>query len=80
MYVRACLRACGWVFVCIFINLTCAHARTGANTSDIITQYISTIRSLRLLDPSGVTLEAVGGDIRAYLSERPDTVRCIVSR
>lgn len=50
----------------------------GANTSDIITQYISAIRSLRILDPSGVTLEAIGGDIQMYLKERPDAVRCIV--
>jgi anaphase-promoting complex subunit 2 len=51
----------------------------GANTSDIIMQYISTIRALRILDPSGVTLEAVGGEVQAYLRERPDAVRCIVT-
>jgi hypothetical protein len=36
----------------------------GATTSDIVDQYILTIKALRYLDPSGVTLEAVGDPIR----------------
>jgi len=50
----------------------------GANTADIITTYIATIRSLRLLDPTGVLLEAVATPIRHYLKARPDSVRKIV--
>lgn len=51
----------------------------GANTSDIITQYISSIKGLRLLDPSGVILERVCDPVRHYLRIREDTVRCIVA-
>jgi anaphase-promoting complex subunit 2 len=51
----------------------------GANTKDIITQYISLIRVLRVLDPPGVLLARVAGGIRAYLRGRSDTIRCIVS-
>ena len=39
----------------------------GANTSDIITQYISSVRSLKLLDPTGVVLERVCEPVKAYL-------------
>lgn len=38
----------------------CLQARallSGANTADIITTYINTIRALRILDPSGVVLQ-----------------------
>ncbi|KAL6069171.1 Anaphase-promoting complex subunit 2 [Balamuthia mandrillaris] len=51
----------------------------GANTSDIITTYISTIKALRLLDPSGIILEAVSSPIHLYLREREDTIRCIIT-
>ena len=37
------------------------------NTSDILTQYISTIRALRALEPSGVILENVCQPLREYL-------------
>ena len=39
----------------------------GANTSDIITQYISAIRALGILDHSGVVLEQVCDPVRTYL-------------
>ena len=39
----------------------------GANTADIITQYISSIRSLKILDSSGVILEWVCDPVRRYL-------------
>jgi anaphase-promoting complex subunit 2 len=39
----------------------------GADTKDIITQYISTIRSLRILEPQGVLLSRVAEPIRKYL-------------
>ncbi|XP_025096044.1 LOW QUALITY PROTEIN: anaphase-promoting complex subunit 2-like [Pomacea canaliculata] len=51
----------------------------GVNTSDILTAYISAIRSLRVLDPAGVILELVCEPVRKYLRSREDTVRCIVS-
>ncbi|XP_070531907.1 anaphase-promoting complex subunit 2-like [Ptychodera flava] len=51
----------------------------GANTADILTQYISSIRALRVLDPAGVILELVCEPVRKYLRTRDDTVRCIVS-
>eukprot|EP00731_Ephydatia_muelleri_P024290 Em0016g561a len=51
----------------------------GANTSDIITQYISAIRALGILDHSGVVLEQVCDPVRTYLRTREDTVRCIVA-
>lgn len=51
----------------------------GAATSDIIEQYVSTIKTLREVDPTAVLLEAVGEDIREYLRSRRDTIRCIVT-
>lgn len=50
----------------------------GAETKDVITQYISTIRSLRILDPPGVLLHKIAEPIRKHLRERPDTIKCIV--
>ncbi|KAJ2523426.1 Anaphase-promoting complex subunit 2 [Coemansia sp. RSA 1939] len=50
----------------------------GATTGDILTQYVSAIRCLRLLDPSSTVLEIVARPIRAYLRSRADTVACIV--
>jgi len=49
------------------------------NTSDILTQYISTIRALRALEPSGVILENVCQPLREYLRTRDDTIRCIIT-
>lgn len=51
----------------------------GVNTPDILTAYVSTIRSLRHLDPSGVILETVTKPVRYYLRNREDTVRSVVS-
>lgn len=51
----------------------------GVNTPDILTAYISTIRTLRYLDPSGVILETVTKPVRHYLRYREDTVRSVVS-
>lgn len=39
----------------------------GANTAVIITQYISSIRCLMILDSSGVILERVCDPVRTYL-------------
>ncbi|KAI0670871.1 ubiquitin-protein ligase [Trametes maxima] len=51
----------------------------GADTKDILTQYVSIIRCLRVIDPPGVLLYKVADPIRKYLRERPDTIRCIVA-
>ena len=51
----------------------------GVNTSDILTQYISTIKAFRILDPSGSSLDKVSEPIKAYLVTRPDTARQIIS-
>eukprot|EP00118_Oscarella_pearsei_P017982 m.181468 g.181468 ORF g.181468 m.181468 type:complete len:128 (+) comp39272_c0_seq24:102-485(+) len=50
----------------------------GACTTDILTHYVSTIKSLKLLDPTGVVLEQAGEPVREYLRLREDTVRRIV--
>ncbi|XP_043725426.1 anaphase-promoting complex subunit 2 isoform X2 [Telopea speciosissima] len=51
----------------------------GASTNDILHQYVSTIKALRTIDPTGVFLEAVGEPIREYLRGRKDTTKCIVT-
>eukprot|EP00968_Pinguiococcus_pyrenoidosus_P028432 scaffold7850_cov372-Pinguiococcus_pyrenoidosus.AAC.2 len=50
----------------------------GASTNQVIDVYISTVKSLRLLDPSDQLLDIVADPIRKYLRQRQDTVRCIV--
>ncbi|WVQ64090.1 uncharacterized protein L199_002249 [Kwoniella botswanensis] len=51
----------------------------GAETKLVLSIYISTIRSLRILDPQGVLLHKVATPIRKHLRERSDTTKCIVS-
>ncbi|CAG8742081.1 1007_t:CDS:10 [Cetraspora pellucida] len=51
----------------------------GAGTNDIIITYISTVKCLRLLDPSGVLLEKITGPIRNYLRTREDAARFLVN-
>ncbi|KAF9623696.1 hypothetical protein IFM89_003841 [Coptis chinensis] len=51
----------------------------GASTNDILHQYVSTIKALRIIDPTGVFLEAVGEPVRDYLKGRKDTIKCIVT-
>lgn len=50
----------------------------GVNTGDILSAYISAIRALRVLDPSGILLDRVCEPVKKYLRSREDTVRCIV--
>ncbi len=50
----------------------------GANTSQIIDIYVATIKTLRILDPTGILLESISEPIKDYLRGRHDTVRCIV--
>lgn len=51
----------------------------GVNTSDILTAYISAIKALRVLDPTGIVLLIVCEPVCKYLRSREDTVRCIVT-
>lgn len=51
----------------------------GVNTYDILTAYISAIKALRALDPTGLILQLVTEPVRRYLKSRDDTVRCIVT-
>eukprot|EP01041_Mallomonas_annulata_P004911 gene4911-9792_t len=51
----------------------------GAATTQILDMYISTIRALRIIDPSDLLLAYVATPVRKYLMSRKDTVRCIVS-
>ncbi|KAG1659260.1 Anaphase-promoting complex subunit 2 [Nymphon striatum] len=50
----------------------------GVATVDIISAYISTIKALRVLDPTGVILQLVCEPLRKYLKTREDTVKWIV--
>nr|XP_023028180.1 anaphase-promoting complex subunit 2 [Leptinotarsa decemlineata] len=51
----------------------------GVSTPDVLTAYIAAIRSLRVLDPTGLLLETVTQPVHQYLRSRDDTVRCVVS-
>ncbi|KAF8816437.1 hypothetical protein BYT27DRAFT_7221469 [Phlegmacium glaucopus] len=51
----------------------------GADTKLILSQYVATIKCLRIIDPPGVLLFKVADPIRRYLRERSDTIRSIVS-
>eukprot|EP00871_Galdieria_phlegrea_P004993 jgi/Galph1/5495/GphlegSOOS_G4183.1 len=51
----------------------------GATTSDILTTYVHTIHSLRIIDPDGMILQHVSEPIRKYLQRRNDTIRCIIN-
>mmetsp|Transcript_48544 Transcript_48544/g.92867 ORF Transcript_48544/g.92867 Transcript_48544/m.92867 type:complete len:570 (+) Transcript_48544:271-1980(+) len=53
--------------------------QSGAATSLILGQFVSTIRVLRELDPAGVLLAAVRTPLQHYLRCRKDTIRCIVT-
>eukprot|EP00629_Pelagomonadales_sp_RCC1024_P017134 CAMPEP_0119261140 /NCGR_PEP_ID=MMETSP1329-20130426/1278_1 /TAXON_ID=114041 /ORGANISM="Genus nov. species nov., Strain RCC1024" /LENGTH=570 /DNA_ID=CAMNT_0007260643 /DNA_START=295 /DNA_END=2004 /DNA_ORIENTATION=+ len=63
------------------LRMTLEHRllHAGANTSQIIDMYISTIKVLRVLDPHDVLLDTATCPVREYLQKRKDTVRCIVA-
>ncbi len=44
-----------------------------------MTAYVSAIKALMSLDPSGVMMENVCQPLKRYLRNRDDTVKCIVS-
>ncbi|XP_056634771.1 anaphase-promoting complex subunit 2 [Diorhabda sublineata] len=50
----------------------------GVSTPDVLTAYVAAIRSLRVLDPTGLLLETVTQPVHQYLRSREDTVRCVV--
>eukprot|EP00736_Rhodelphis_marinus_P009711 Rmarinus@m.3994 len=50
-----------------------------AATSDIVQQYVNTIKAFGHVDETGVWLDAVSAPIREYLRNRGDAIRCIVS-
>ncbi|CAH1101110.1 unnamed protein product [Psylliodes chrysocephalus] len=51
----------------------------GVSTPDVLTAYVAAIRSLRVLDPTGLLLETVTQPVHQYLRSREDTVRCVVT-
>lgn len=51
----------------------------GVETTQILTAYISAIKALRVLDPTGYILQLVCEPVCKYLRTREDTVRSIVS-
>ncbi|PAA56335.1 hypothetical protein BOX15_Mlig031668g1 [Macrostomum lignano] len=52
----------------------------GVATLDILSAYIGAVRSLRILDPSGVSQELALGSVAEYLRRREDTIRAIISK
>lgn len=64
---------------CVQQSLVESLLHPGVNTYDILTAYISAIKALRALDPSGLILQLVTEPVRRYLKLRNDTVRCIVT-
>lgn len=51
----------------------------GVSTGDILTAYVAAVRSVRVLDASGLLLEAVTHPVHQYLRSREDTIRCVVT-
>jgi len=51
----------------------------GADTQQILQVYMNTIKVLREIDPTDHLLESVAVGIKAYLRNRRDTVKCIIS-
>jgi len=49
----------------------------GANTNQILDVYISLIKTMGILDDTGVLLGQVSKPVQSYLRNRSDTVRCI---
>ena len=51
----------------------------GAATPDILTQYVSSIKALNILDPSGILSSIICPLVKKYLKKRKDTTRCVVN-
>ena len=58
-------------FIALLIALNASNTRRllhpGADTKDILAQYVSIMRCLRFIDPPGVLLHKVADPIRKYL-------------
>lgn len=52
----------------------------GASTTDIVTQYISAIQALNIVDESGGLTRAISPPIQSYLTTRPDLLTTIVEK
>lgn len=67
LYGRRTLQSC---LISVFSSCSRNKRRLlhpGADTKDILTQYVSIIRCLRIIDPPGVLLHKVADPIRRYL-------------
>eukprot|EP01034_Spumella_vulgaris_P023428 gene23429-29646_t len=51
----------------------------GASTSQILDYYITMVKALRVLDPTGLLLDFAAAPVRRYLKGRNDAIRCIVT-
>lgn len=51
----------------------------GASTTQILDFYVSMIKALRIIDPSDALLNYVAVSVRAYLKNRKDTIRSIIT-
>ncbi|WZN66184.1 subunit 2 of anaphase-promoting complex [Chloropicon roscoffensis] len=51
----------------------------GAATPVILAQYVSSIKALNLLDPTGILAEVICPLVKDYVKRRPDTTRCVVN-
>jgi len=51
----------------------------GANTTQIIDVYISLAKMFWIVDPHYALLDLAACHVRAYLKNRTDTVRCIIT-
>ena len=91
MFIVFCIQSRSFLcrIFCLYNRFEQRLLHPGANTADIITQYISSIRSLKLLDPTGVIVERVCQPIKDYLrcgifkvliSTQNDAGRCPVAQ
>jgi hypothetical protein len=51
----------------------------GVATASVLDVCLAAVRSLRVVDVSGVMLALIVDPLQAFLRSRPDTIRCIVS-
>ncbi|KAJ3286366.1 Anaphase-promoting complex subunit 2 [Rhizoclosmatium sp. JEL0117] len=51
----------------------------GAQTSDIVSIFVSSIKCLNFLDPTGDLLSSISMLIRNYLRTRPDSMRSVIN-
>lgn len=66
--------------ISLLAHLRCRNQKRllhpGADTKDILLQYVSTIKCLRIVDPPGVLLFKVADPIRRYLRQ---VILCLYS-